>query len=46
MGIESKKMIDDISIIENDIDKYQLHIDEWIKKVSDIQTFVDKIKAV
>lgn len=46
MSNQSKKMIDDISVIQTDIDKYQLHIDEWIKKVSDMQIFVDKIKSV
>ncbi len=40
MSIESKKIIDDISVIETDIDKYQVHIDEWTKKIQDLRTTV------
>lgn len=33
MSEDSKKIIDDITVIEGDIDKYQGHIDSWIKKI-------------
>lgn len=46
MSEESKKIIDDISVIEGDIDKYQLHIDLWIKKIEDLRNTVEKVKKV
>ena len=40
MSEDSKKIIDDITVIEGDIDKYQGHIDEWIKKIEDMRNTV------
>ena len=46
MSEDSKKIIDDITVIEGDIDKYQGHIDEWIKKIEDMRNTVQKINKV
>lgn len=46
MSEESKKIFDDITVIEGDIDKYQSHIDVWIKKVEDLRSTVEKVKKV
>jgi uncharacterized protein YoxC len=40
MAHESKKIIDDISGIETEIEKYQVHIDQWIKKIEDVSKAV------
>ena len=40
MSEDSKKIIDDITVIEGDIDKYQLHIDHWTKKIEDLRSIV------
>lgn len=45
MSEDSKKIIDDITVIENDIDKYQSHIDQWIKKIDQMTGIVSKIKS-
>ena len=46
MAEESKKIIDDISIIEVELDKYQVQIDMWIKTIADMEGFVSKVKGV
>ena len=46
MSQESKKIIDDITVIEGDIDKYQTHIDTWIKKIDDLTSIVEKVNKV
>jgi uncharacterized coiled-coil protein SlyX len=40
MAVESKKIIDDISGIETEIEKYQTHIDQWIRKIEDVSKAV------
>ena len=45
MAEESKKIIDDISVIQKDIDKYQVHIDDWIKKIDLLGSSVHKISG-
>jgi hypothetical protein len=46
MSEESKKIIDDITVIEGDIDKYQVHIDVWIKRIEEMRGTVEKVKKV
>ena len=46
MSEDSKKIIDDISVIEVDIEKYMAHIEEWSKKMEDLRGTVGKIKSV
>lgn len=46
MSKQSKKIIDDITVIEGDIDTYQTHIDQWIKKIEDLRGIVEKVKKV
>ena len=46
MSVESKKIIDDITVIEGDIDKYQVHIDQWIRKIEEVRNVVEKVKKV
>lgn len=46
MAHESKKIIDDITVIETEIEKYQVHIDQWIKKIEDVSSAVEKIRGV
>ncbi len=45
MSEDSKKIIDDIATIESDIDKYQTHIDNWIKKIEKMTAIVSKVKS-
>ena len=45
MAEESKKIIDDITVIQKDIDKYQVHIDDWIKKIDLLGSSVQKISG-
>jgi uncharacterized protein YoxC len=45
MAVDSKKIIDDITVIETDIDKYQGHIDEWIRKIEELGNNVGKIRS-
>ena len=33
-------------MIEGDIDKYQVHIEEWIKKIEDLRVIVERVKKV
>lgn len=46
MAQESKKIIDDISVIETEIEKYQTHIDQWLKKIEEVGNAVEKIRGV
>ena len=46
MSEDSKKIIDEITMIQGDIDKYQLHIDHWVKKIEDLRNIVEKVKKV
>jgi len=46
MAVESKKIIDDISGIETEIEKYQTHIDQWIRKIEEVSRAVEKIRGV
>lgn len=46
MSEESKKIIDEINVIEVELEKYQVQIDAWIKNISDMEPFVSKIKVV
>lgn len=46
MSQESKQIIEDLNNIEGEIDKYQTHIDEWIKKIQELSGCVDKIRSV
>lgn len=46
MAEESKKIIDDISVIEVELEKYQVQIDTWIKTITDMEGFVSKVKGV
>lgn len=45
MSEDSRKIIEDITLIENDIDKYQGHIDHWINKIDSITAVVNKIRS-
>lgn len=45
MSEESRKIIEDISVIESDIDKYQAHIDHWIRKIDGMAAVVAKIRS-
>jgi len=36
MSEESKKIIDEINVIEVELDKYHVQIDNWIKTISDM----------
>ena len=46
MSEESKKIIDEINVIEVELDKYHVQIDNWIKTISDMQSFVAKVQVV
>jgi uncharacterized protein YoxC len=45
MSEESKKIIDEINVIEADLEKYQVQIDGWIKNVSEMEAFVSKVRG-
>ena len=45
MTQESKKIIDDIVVIEDEIDNYQGQIEGWLKNISELEKLVSKVKA-
>ena len=45
MSEDSRKIIEDITLIENDIDRYQTHIDQWIRKIDSMASIVGKIRS-
>lgn len=45
MSEESKKIIDDIEIMETDIEQYQTHIDTYSKKLEEMSSMVGKIRG-
>ena len=46
MAEESKAIIQDLTNIETEIDKYHEHIEEWIKRIEESGPIVEKIKSV
>ena len=46
MAEESRKIIDEISGVEAELDKYQGQIDAWIKTIGDMESFVSKVNGV
>lgn len=45
MSEESKKIIDEINVIEGELEKYQGQIDTWIKNILEMEGFVSKVRA-
>lgn len=46
MSEDSKKIIEDISVIEVEIEKYQEQIGQWIKTVTEMEVFVSKVTGL
>lgn len=45
MSEESRKIINDIVGIEDEIQNYQGQIESWIKNIGELQDFVEKVKS-